>query len=411
MSQFDITLKYAEQLDIDDPLKLVREKFHIPTNNTQQDLIYLCGHSLGLQPKATEAFIQEELQRWSNEGVLAHFSGENPWFSYHELVSSSLARLVGAEASEVVAMNSLSANIHFLMVSFFRPTASRHKILCDINPFSSDLYILKSQLRFHGFDPETDLLQTPLQDILACIEEQGDQIAVVWLPAVDYLSGQFLEMAEITKAAHEKGCVIGFDLAHAAGNVAMNLHDWGVDFAAWCTYKYLNSGPGGIGACFVHEKHFAESLPRFEAWWGHNKERRFLMEPEFDAMNSAEAWQLSNPSILCLAALRASMAIFDEVGIENIVSKSQKLSAYAEYLLEEMLDKNVNILTPSEPQHRGSQWSLEIKGAQNNLLEELLAHNIVCDFREPNVLRFAPIALYNSFVDVYQFVNALRTIL
>ena len=332
-------------MDQEDPVATMRDKFHIPKHADGSDEIYLCGNSLGLQPKKTESYLNYELAQWQKYGVKGHFSGDFPWMPYHEFLTEGFADLVGAKSSEVVAMNSLTANLHFMMVSFYQPTESRHKILIEDHAFPSDHYAVESQIKFHGFDPEDSMLLVKPrngeetirhEDLLSIIEEEGDSIALIMLPGVQYYTGQVFKMREITAAGHAKGCLVGFDLAHATGNIVMNLHDWNVDFACWCTYKYLNSGPGSVAGCFVHEKHHSnESMPRFAGWWGHDKSTRFKMENSFKPMHSAEAWQLSNPPILSLAAIRASLDTVKEAGgIEKLAAKSKLMTDYLRFLLQ-----------------------------------------------------------------------------
>lgn len=416
------SLNYARQLDQNDPLNRMRDQFHIPKQDNGDDEIYLCGNSLGLQPKRTQEYLNYELSQWQKLGVKGHFSGDFPWMPYHEFLTEESAKLVGAKNSEVVCMNSLTANLHLMMVSFYRPTATRNKILIEDHAFPSDHYAVESQVRYHGFDPDQAMLLAKpregeetlrTEDLLNLIELHGEEIALIMLPGVQYYTGQVLDMKAITQAGHAKGCMVGFDLAHATGNIPMQLHDWDVDFAAWCSYKYLNSGPGSVAGCFVHEKHHTNmELPRFAGWWGHDKDSRFKMENHFIPMKSAEAWQLSNPPILSLAAIRASLdTIKDAGGIQVLREKSLKLTRYMRDLLEQELADEINILTPAEEQASGCQLSLTVNlhGLDGKtVFDRIEAAGVTCDFRHPNVIRVAPVPLYNSFEDAYRFVTILK---
>ncbi len=424
------SLEYARQLDEQDNLSHMRDEFHIPKQANGKDEIYFCGNSLGLQPKRTQEYLNYELSQWQRLGVKGHFSGDFPWMPYHEFLTEESAKLVGAKISEVVCMNSLTANLHFMMASFYRPTKQRHKILIEDHAFPSDHYAVESQIRFHNFDPrESMLLAKPrngeetlrTEDILALIEKEGDEIALVMLPGVQYYTGQVLDMKSITEAAHAKGCKVGFDLAHAAGNIPMQLHDWNVDFAAWCSYKYLNSGPGSVAGCFVHEKHHKSELylnnqlPRFAGWWGHDKESRFRMGNNFQPIESAESWQLSNPPILSLAAIRASLDTVKQAGgIEMLREKSIKLTRYLRNLLNQELAQDISILTPEDLDASGAQLSIvvDLHGLDSKtVFDRIEAAGVTCDFRHPNVIRVAPVPLYNSFEDCYQFTNILKNAL
>lgn len=417
---FKEDLDFARQLDQNDPLRDYRQRFHLPMQKSGEPYVYLCGNSLGLQPKSTRAFIEQELSDWENLGVEGHFHAKNPWMPYHEFLAESTARLVGAKPSEVVVMNALSVNLHLLMVSFYRPTAERYKIIIEADAFPSDQYAVKSQLRFHGFDPADGLIELrsksghpviPTEEILETIEHEGDQVALILIGGVNYYTGQAFEMKRIAAAGHAKGCVVGFDLAHAAGNLKLHLHDWDVDFAAWCSYKYLNSGPGGVSGVFVHERHSNQAdLPRFAGWWGHEKKTRFKMPPEFVVMPGAEGWQLSNAPILAMAALRASMEIFDEVGMDALREKADQLTAYLEFLLKPHMERmGLRIITPSDPTQRGCQLSLQTAANGKALFDVLTAEGVICDWREPDVIRLAPVPLYNSYEDVWNFARILTT--
>jgi kynureninase len=413
--QFEGSEDFAIAMDARDPLAGYRERFHPPHTQNGERCIYLAGHSLGLQPKTVREYVEQELTAWAEHGVEGHFHAAHPWMPYHRLLTEQTAALVGAQPEEVVVMNSLTVNLHLMMVSFYRPTSQRHKILIERGAFPSDQYAVASQLRFHGFDPESSLLELKPRagescvrddDIESLIDEQGDSIALILLGGVNYVTGQAFDLAGITKKGHGKGCVVGFDLAHAAGNLPLRLHDWGPDFAVWCSYKYLNGGPGCVGGCFVHERHSqAWNLPRFAGWWGHQEKTRFQMGPDFQPMRGAEGWQLSNPPILELAALRASMDIFHEVGMDRLRAKSELLTGYLEFLLEQHVSQKFSIITPREPNRRGAQLSLRIPDNGRLFCETLAKTGVVGDWREPDIFRVAPVPLYNSFRDVYQFVQ------
>ena len=406
---------FAREMDATDPLRNYRERFHIPKGSNGQDCVYLCGHSLGLQPTTARCYVEQELEDWSALGVEAHFRGKNPWMPYHRLLTEQTSRLMGAKPMEVVVMNSLTVNLHLMMVSFYRPTSRRHKILIEESAFPSDQYAVKSQIRYHGFNPADSLIELKpregervlrKEDILELIEREGDLIALIMLGGVNYSSGQFFDLGSITKAGHVKGCVVGFDLAHAAGNLPLKLHEWDVDFAVWCSYKYLNGGPGCIAGCFVHERHAHNAdLPRFSGWWGHDQQTRFQMGPEFRPMLGAEGWQLSNPPILSLAALRASMEIFDEVGMPAVREKSLLLTGYLEFLLQQQQSERFSIITPPEPERRGAQLSIRVPNGDRTVCQRLTEEEVLCDWREPDILRVAPVPLYNTFQDVQAFVE------
>jgi len=413
-TQFQPSEDFAVVMDARDPLAHFRGRFCIPKTKTGDDCIYLCGHSLGLQPKTVSSYLEQELRDWAQLGVEGHFHAKNPWMPYHRLLTQQTATLVGAQPTEVVVMNSLTVNLHLMMVSFYRPTIGRHKILVERGAFPSDQYAVQSQIRFHGFDPASSLLElTPRdgesylrdEDIESLIDRDGDSIALILLGGVNYVTGQAFDMAEITKAGQQKGCVVGFDLAHAAGNIPLRLHDWGPDFAVWCNYKYLNGGPGCVAGCFVHERHArAWDGPRFAGWWGHDEKTRFQMGPDFHAMTGAEGWQLSNPPILALAALRASMEIFVEAGIEPLRAKSVSLTGYMEFLLRQQSSK-FSIITPREEERRGAQLSIRLPGDGRKLCDRLAAEGVIGDWREPDAFRVAAVPLYNSYQDVYRFVQ------
>jgi kynureninase len=403
----------ARALDDADPLRHYREQFYIPQRPDGRPMIYFCGHSLGLQPRATRALVEQELDAWARLGVEAHFHGKYPWYSFHENFRETGARLVGARPGEVVFMNSLTVNLHLMMMTFYRPTAARHRILMDAPVFPSDLYAMQSQLRHHGFEASEGLLLIEGQsaDIEAALAERGREIAVVLLSGVNFLTGQYFDIARLAEVARQQGCVFALDLAHAAGNVELRLHGWQVDFAVWCSYKYLNSGPGAVGGCFVHEKHGRDTtLPRLAGWWGNDPATRFHMHTQtnFAARTGADGWQISNPPILAMAPLLASLALFDEAGLPALRAKSERLTGYLYYLLERLPGGHFGIITPPEPARRGCQLSLLIRDRPRELLAALQAEGVVCDFREPNVIRIAPVPLYNTFQEVWTFARTLE---
>ncbi len=408
--------KHAQALDDADALAPFREEFLIPPHG-ESEQVYFCGNSLGLQPKATRAALNGELDDWAALGVEAHFRGKHPWMPYHEEVREHLAELVGARPSEVVAMNSLTTNLHLMMVSFYRPTRERAAILIEKNAFPSDRYAVESQIRFHGFDPADVLIELAGDEpdgmigdaaIADALRKHGQRIALVLLPGVQYLSGQSFDLRTITDLAHVHGCRVGFDLAHAAGNIDVRLHDSDADFAVWCSYKYLNSGPGSIAGCFVHERHARADLPRFAGWWGHDQQTRFEMGPHFSATPGADGWQLSNPPIFALAPLRVSLEIFHRAGMQRLREKSVALTGYLENLIRRKLSDVLDITTPSDQTQRGCQLSLRVRGprdAGRSLYDYLLDNGVVVDWREPNIIRAAPTPLYNRFVECERFVE------
>ncbi|NND77567.1 MAG: kynureninase [Flavobacteriales bacterium] len=421
MSDLTNSLEYAKRLDAQDPLALFRGKFHLPQHNGK-DSVYFTGNSLGLQPRSAKDIIETELNDWAKYGVEGHFHAKHPWYSYHEMFAEPLSKIVGAKPIEVVAMNGLTVNLHLLMVSFYRPTQNRYKIICEAKAFPSDQYALESQVRFHGRDPNDAIIEIApregqhtieTDDILLAIEEHGNELAMVMIGGVNYYSGQLMDMEKITAAGQAKGAKVGFDLAHAAGNVKLDLHDWGVDFAAWCSYKYMNSGPGSVAGAFVHERHkYDPDLPRFAGWWGYNKETRFKMEPGFDPILGAEGWQLSNAPVFSMAIHKASLDIFDDAGISNLIEKSKKLTAFLEFIIEDISSKKENvsfeIITPKDPYQRGCQLSILCHGQGRSLFDHLTENGVFADWREPNVIRIAPVPLYNSFEDVYRFGEILN---
>lgn len=410
----------AQRLDNEDPLRSFRDQFFFPDTG-DQPCAYFTGNSLGLQPKSVREALGQELDDWARHGVEGHFQARNPWYSYHELLMAPSAAIVGAREKEVVHMNGLTANIHLLMVSFYRPAGKRFKILCEAKAFPSDQYALESQVRFHGYDPAEAIIEVGPregehtireEDFERVLREQGEEIALVFIGGVNYYTGQWFDMERITKAGHAAGAVVGWDLAHAAGNVPVKLHDWEVDFAAWCTYKYLNSGPGSVSGIFVHEKHAeAFDLPRFAGWWGHNKEERFKMKPGFQPIAGAEGWQLSNAPIMSMAPHLASLRIFAEAGLEALRHKSMKLTAFMEEVVQAVADAteaHLEIITPMDPERRGCQLSLLAHGSGRTLFDYLMENGVFVDWREPNVIRTAPVPLYNSFADVVRFGEVLE---
>lgn len=413
---------YAQQLDANDELKHFRDKFYIPTiNNTET--IYFTGNSLGLQPKSAINYIQQELNDWANFGVEGHFHAKNPWLSYHELFPKLLSKIVGCQTNEVVVMNQLTVNLHLLMVSFYQPTNTKYKILCEAKAFPSDQYAIESQVTFHGFNYQDAVIEIApregehtirLEDILQAIEENKNELALVLLGGVNYYTGQVFNMKTITEAAHKAGVICGFDLAHAVGNVELNLHNWHVDFACWCSYKYLNSGPGGVSGIYIHEKHASNtSLKRFAGWWGYKKETRFKMEKNFNPIATAEGWQLSNAPVLSMAAHKASLDIFEEAGMERLHKKRKRLNNFLWFMVEEInKSKNLfDIITPKNDAEKGCQISLLTKQNGKQLFDALTDKNIIADWREPNVIRIAPVPLYNSFEDIWKFGNVVNNML
>ena len=412
---------FAVSLDRADPLRGFRDEFHVPKRENGDDEIYFAGNSLGLLPRRTRGRLEAELDKWARLGVRAHFTGPDPWMPYHELLAAPAASLVGALPSEVVTMNSLTVNLHLMLTSFYRPTRDRRRILIEDHAFPSDDYAVESHVESRGLDPASVVVRLRPRDggpgigmdeIAELLARDGDSIALVLLPGVQYYTGQAFDLEAITRLAHERGCVAGFDLAHAAGNVPLRLHEWGVDFAVWCTYKYLNGGPGSVGGCFVHERHGSErDAPRLAGWWGHDKRTRFLMQPGFRPIPGAEGWQLSNPPILSLAAIRASLEVFDTAGgMEPLREKSIRLTGYLEWLLKREVGRGVEIFTSSDSRRRGCQLSLRIaSGASGRtVFQRLEGEGVACDWREPDVIRVAPVPLYNRHADVLRLVRAIE---
>ena len=418
---FENTLEFAQQLDAQDKLSKYQEEFIFPKVNDKK-VIYFTGNSLGLQPKRTKKYIDEVMNDWANLAVEGHFYAEKPWWDYHERFATPLSKLVGALPTEVTVMNTLTVNLHLLMVSFYRPTKSRYKIICEEKAFPSDQYMFQSQVHFHGYKTEDAIVEIKrrdgehnirLEDVLAKIEEVGEELALVLIGGVNYYTGQVFDMKTITAAGRKAGAYVGWDLAHAAGNVKLELHDWNVDFAAWCSYKYMNSGPGNASGCFVHEKHHQDAdLPRFAGWWGHNKERRFKMEPTFDPVHGADGWQVSNLPVLSLAPYLASVDMFDEIGMDVLIEKRNLITSYLEFILQEIdkeVDSTFEIITPSNPAERASQLSVLLHGEGRSLFDYLMENGVITDWREPNVIRLAPVPLYTSFADMYEFGQILKS--
>ncbi len=418
LTEYQNSLAYAKQMDEQDELSKYRTQFYLPFQNNGKPYIYLCGNSLGLQPKTTETALQQELLDWQKLGVEGHFHAKNPWMPYHEFLTQAMAKVVGAKPEEVVVMNTLTVNLHLMMISFYRPKGKRNKILIEADAFPSDKYAAESQIRLHGLDPKDCLIELKArtgevclrnEDIREVIEARGEEIALIMLGNTNYYTGQYFDIKKITEWGHQKGCFVGFDCAHGAGNLPLNLHDSGCDFAVWCNYKYLNAGPGGMGGAFVHERHHHDkNIPRLEGWWGHNKTTRFKMRDAFEPMPTTEAWQLSNPPILAMAAVWASLKIFDEVGMDKLRSKAITLTGYLEYLVKSLGEDVVQIITPADPKQRGSQLSIQVKNANKKLFEIITEKGVMADWREPDVIRVAPVPMYNSFEDVFNFFTILK---
>lgn len=418
--RFPAEESFALRLDAEDPISPFRDRFHIPGEAGGNGRAYFCGNSLGLAPKSAREMVEREMEDWANLGVDGHFQPDRPWYSYHEMLSAPMARLIGADPEEVVVMNGLTVNLHLMMVSFYRPTPERNKILIEAHPFPSDLYAVRSQARFHGFDPDESVVQVKpregeenirMEDIETILRKEGSRFALVFLSGVHYHTGQWIDMGRIAAAAREQGCAVGFDLAHAAGNVPMNLHDWDVDFAVWCTYKYLNGGPGAAAACFVHQRHRSNrALPRLAGWWGDDPATRFQMhrKREFHPQPGAPGWQVSNPPILSMAPLRAALDIFAEAGMDALRRKSIFLTAYLQSWLGRLPPGRFQLLTPREPGSRGCQLSFRVEGGARELVKKLREEGIVVDFRQPDVMRVAPVPLYNRFHDVWRLGRILE---
>lgn len=419
--QFENSLAYARKIDSEDALREFRNEFHIPEIHGKP-CVYLCGNSLGLMPKSAEKALKDELEDWKNLGVEGHFHGKNPWFHYHKFLSENAAIVAGCNPSEVVIMNQLSSNLHFLFVSFYRPTKTKFKIIMEAGAFPSDMYLVESQVRFHGFDPAEAIIEvSPRQgehtlrheDIIDTIEKNKDSICLVFFSGVQYYTGQVFKIKEITEKAHEIGAIAGFDLAHAAGNIDLQLHDWHVDFAAWCSYKYLNSGPGSVGSAFIHEKYANDSsLPRFAGWWGHNEAERFKMLKGFQAESGASGWQVSNAPVLSMAVHKVSLEIYARAGMKRLLDKGKQLNAYLEYIIKEASLSNskiqVEIITPQVPD-RGCQISMLTGPNGKELFDFMSNAGVIADWRNPNVIRMAPVPLYNRFEDIYRLGQVLAS--
>lgn len=417
---FQNTREFAQQLDAQDELSNYRNEFIFPKVNGKQ-VIYFTGNSLGLQPVRTKSYVDEVMNDWANLAVEGHFYADKPWWDYQERFCQPLSEIVGAKPSEVGVMNTLTVNLHLLMVSFYNPTPKKYKIICEEKAFPSDQYMFQSQVHFHGFKPEDAIVEIKrregehnirLEDVLAKIDEVGDELALVLIGGVNYYTGQVFDIKTITEAGHKYGAYVGWDLAHAAGNIELKLNEWKVDFAAWCSYKYMNSGPGNASGYFVHEAHHNNiDLPRFAGWWGHNKERRFLMEPNFDPARSADGWQISNLPILSLAPYLASVDMFAEIGMQKLIKKRNLITAYLEYILHEIdkqVDSTFEIITPSNPEERACQLSVFLHGEGRSLFDYLMKNGVITDWREPNVIRLAPVPLYTSYEDMYEFGQMLK---
>jgi len=421
LTNFKLGIEYAKDQDLHDPLAHYRKKFHIPKNSEGDEWLYFTGNSLGLQPKETKNHIKQELDDWANLGVEGHFEAKNPWMPYHEFLTETMAQIVGAKPIEVVIMNTLTTNLHLLMVSFYQPTKLKHKILIESDAFPSDRYAVETQLKFHGFDPSDSLIEwSPrkgetllnIEDLESILESQGEEIALLLIGGVNYYTGQYLDLKKISQLGRIKGCKVGIDLAHGVGNIQPNLHESGVDFAAWCTYKYMNSGPGSLGGIFVHERYANDqTLKRFAGWWSQNKATRFDMRQPLDITPGAEGWQLSNPPILSMAAIKASLELFNEVGMNALIKKSRLLTGYLEYLILELNNKDISIITPTDPEQRGCQLSIQVKNANKSLHTKLTEAHVITDWRTPDVIRCAPVPFYNSFKDVFKMVEKLKNVL
>ena len=421
MSSYKPGIEYAKDQDLKDPLAHYRAKFHIPKNQNGEEWLYFTGNSLGLQPKETKNYIQQELDDWANLGVEGHFEAKNPWMPYHEFLTETMAKIVGAKPIEVVIMNTLTTNLHLLMVSFYQPNELKYKILIESDAFPSDRYAVETQLKYHGHNPSESLIEwSPrkgetllnIVDLESILHKHGHEIALLLIGGVNYYTGQYLDLKKICELGHKKGCKVGIDLAHGVGNIQPNLHQSGVDFAAWCTYKYMNSGPGSLGGVFVHERYaHDQTLKRFAGWWSQNKKTRFDMRQPLDITPGAEGWQLSNPPILSMAAIKASLALFSEVGMPSLIKKSKQLTGYLEYLILKLNNKNISIITPKDPKQRGCQLSIQVKNANKSLHTKLTEAHVITDLRTPDVIRCAPVPFYNSFEYVFKMVEILKNIL
>ena len=420
---FKNTPEFAKEMDEQDALKHFREQFYIPVINGRES-IYFTGNSLGLQPKTTQEYVLNELEDWANFGVEGHFHAANPWFSYHEIFPQQLSKIVGAKPEEIVVMNQLTVNLHLLMTSFYRPTKERFKIICEAKAFPSDQYAIESQVKLHGLNPDNTIIEVQpregehsihTDDIIATIKQQGNSVALVLFGGGNYYTGQVIDMPAICKASHDVGAYCGFDLAHAAGNVELHLHNWNVDFACWCSYKYLNSGPGGVAGVFINKKHITNNeLPRLAGWWGYEKATRFKMEKGFKPIETAEGWQLSNAPILSMAAHKAALDLFEDAGMEALIAKGKLLSSYLFFIIDEInagaKNKLIEIITPRHDKERGCQVSLLMLEKGKEVFDALKQHGVLADWREPNVIRVAPVPLYNTFMDVFTFGQIVKAI-
>lgn len=411
---------YAIQSDQADPLRAWKSNYLFPLDQSGQPVIYCCGNSLGLQHIQTRVDVNAELTRWAELAVKGHFEGNPPWFNYQDSLVDTLTEIVGALPGEVTIMNTLTVNIHMMLVSFYQPTQSRYKILVEYSPFPSDMYAIKSHIRLHGYEVHDALIELKprpgeftirTEDIQDAIYQHGDQLNLIYFGSVNYLNGQVFSIPDIVKMAHQSGAYFGLDLAHGAGNLLLKLHDWQVDFAVWCNYKYLNGGPNSLAGCFVHETHHTSNLPRLEGWWGHDKSRRFLMEPDFQPIPGVEGWQLSGPPILSLAAMKSPLGDFKLAGMVNLRNKSILLTGFLQTLIESIEDPRLTIITPDDEELRGCQLSILVQPPDRKLYDQLLASGIIVDWREPGIIRIAPVPMYNSFEDVYQLYRRLVHIL
>jgi kynureninase len=421
---FENSIEFAKKLDNDDPLKHFRERFFIPQRNGKEQ-IYFLGNSLGLQSKNINKEISKVLDQWANYGVEGFFMGEDPWMGYHDDLTKSLSKIIGALPSEITVMNQLTVNLHFMMISFYQPKGKRNKILCEAKAFPSDQYMLETHIRTHGSDPDEIIIEVKprsgehlirTEDILTAIDKNKDELALVLFSGVNYYTGQVFDITAITKAAHNTGAIAGFDLAHAAGNISLQLHDWDVDFACWCSYKYLNSGPGAVGGVYIHERfHNEKNIQRFAGWWGYDKETRFKMEKGFKPIPTAEGWQLSTPSLLSYATHKAALDIFEEAGWEKLHAKRKLLNNYLWFILDEIVksssSKTVEFITPRREEERGCQVSMLMHEREREIFDELTKQGVMADWREPGVIRIAPVPLYNTFEDVWRFGNIIKTII
>ena len=416
---FQNTQEFAKQLDAQEELKHFRDLFYIPMMHGKE-CVYFTGNSLGLQPKSTQDYVLNELEDWASLGVEGHFHARNPWMPYHEIFPQQLSKVVGCLPNEVVVMNQLTVNLHLLMVSFYRPTKTKYKIICEAKAFPSDQYALESQVKFHGFNYDDAVIEIApranehcirTEDILTAIEEHKDSLALVMFGGVNYYTGQVFDMKTITAASHKVGVLCGFDLAHAAGNIELHLHNWGVDFACWCSYKYLNSGPGGVSGVYIHEKHASNTdLQRFAGWWGYEKETRFKMDKGFKAIPTAEGWQLSNAPILSMAAHKAALDIVEEAGMARLSAKGNMLSNYLLFIIDEInTNQNIEVITPRNETQKGCQVSMLMKQNGKQFFDKLTQNGVIADWREPNVIRIAPVPLYNSFEDVWKFGEIMKS--